>query len=307
MDLSIIIVSFNTKEVTRNCLNSILNAQWRSSYEIIIVDNNSQDGSVEMIREEFKMVKLIANSDNRLFSIANNQGAAIASGRWLFLLNSDTLIYDDQIQRLLDYADSLPEDVVCVGPKVLNADKTLQSQGCFGSSHYDMFVKHFKVDRLLPAFLGKLVLPPATYRWNTNIPHEVGWVVGAAMLMRTETYLKIGGLNEQLEFYGEEPEFGYRSKKLGYKTIYYPDANLIHLGGVSTKKSAKKDWDVDLRRYLKIVEQTYGYNYASGTSRITKLAYQLKYFVTRNPKILELIKGEQRVIDYFKQVIREAK
>lgn len=85
-----------------------------------------------------------------------------------------------------------------------------------------MFLKHFKIGSLLPQFIGKHILPPGTYRWNRNYPHQVGWVVGAAMLMRAKTYKGIGGLNEELEFYGEEPEFCYRSSKLGFKTIYYP-------------------------------------------------------------------------------------
>lgn len=239
MDLSIIIVSYNTKEVTRNCLRSLYKAEWRSLFEIIVVDNNSRDGSVEMIRSEFPQVKVIANQDNRLFAIANNQGAAVAEGRWLLLLNSDTLVWADNLQRLLDFADSQPKEVVCIGPKLLNPDGTVQSEGCFGSSHYDMFVKHFKLGTLLPAFIGRHILPPGTYRWNRNVPHEVGWVVGAAMLMRAETYKKIGGLNEELEFYGEEPEFGYRSSKLGLKTVYYPDAEITHLGGGKYEQSKK--------------------------------------------------------------------
>lgn len=311
MDLSIIIVSFNTKEVTRDCLRSIYNAKWKSSFEVIVVDNNSHDGSVEMIREEFPQVKVIANPDNRLFAIANNQGAAIAEGRWLLLLNSDTLVSADNLQRLIDYADTLPEDVVCVGPKLLNPDGSLQSEGCFGSSHYDMFVKHFKIGSLLPSFIGKHILPPGTYRWNRNFPHQVGWVVGAAMLMRAKTYNEIGGLNEELEFYGEEPEFCYRSGKLGYKTIYHPCVEITHLGGVSSKTAKKKpreaEREIALRRYGIIVRLTVGYDYAIGTSRITRAAYWMKYLMTLNPAIKQLINNETECIAYLKQLKKKEK
>lgn len=300
MDLSIIIVSYNTREITENCLKSIISSKWKSDYEIIVVDNDSHDGSVEMIKEKYPQVKLIANKSNKLFSIANNQGAEIASGRWLLLLNSDTLVKGDNLQKLLDFADTTPKDVICIGPKLLNKDGSLQSEGNFGDSHFDMIVKHFKLASFLPAFLGKAILPPGTYRWNKNVVHEVGWVVGAAMMMRAHDYKKIGGLNEQLEFYGEEPEFCYRARKKGFKTWYYPHAEIIHYGGASTTKLNKEQIEISLRRYEKIVSLTVGHKYAIGTSRITIISYYLKYFITRNKNILDLIAYENQVIRYLK-------
>lgn len=127
--LSIIIVSFNTCEVTKQCLNSIYKSNWKDSFEIIIVDNNSYDGSVEMIRETFPNVKVIANKENKLFSIANNQGAAIAKGKYLLLLNSDTIVKENNIQKMIDFFERCPENIICIGPKILNLDGTLQSRG----------------------------------------------------------------------------------------------------------------------------------------------------------------------------------
>lgn len=236
MDLSIIIVSYNTEALLCDCIRSVKAAKWRSDYEIIVVDNGSKDGSVEMLHREFPETKVIANKTNNLFAIANNQGAKIAEGRWLLLLNSDTFVEDDNLQRLLDYADTTPKDVVCIGPKLLNSDGTLQSEGCFGSTHYDMITKHFKLGTILPTFIGKWILPPGTYKWNRNVPHEVGWVVGAAMLMRADKYREVGGLNEKLEFYGEEPEFSFRCGKIGLKTMYFPYSAIIHFGGAQVVK-----------------------------------------------------------------------
>lgn len=131
LKLSIIIVNFNTCDITRQCLESIYNAEWRDNFEIIVIDNNSQDGSVDMIAKEFPEVRLIANKDNKLFAIANNQGAEIAKGKYLLLLNSDTIVEKDNLQKMIDFFETQPDDVICIGPKILNPDRTLQSCGNF--------------------------------------------------------------------------------------------------------------------------------------------------------------------------------
>lgn len=304
-DLSFIIVSYNTKKETRDCIQSVYNSSWNSSFEIIVIDNNSTDGSVQMIRSEFPEVKLIVNDDNKLFAKANNQGAKISQGRWLLLLNSDTLVYDDNIQRLLDFADSLSNDCICVGPKVLNIDYSIQSQGFYEMSHYALAINKFKIDRLIPNCLSKFILPIGTYNYNKDVPHEVGWVVGAAMLVKASLYKKVGGLNENLEFYGEEPEFGYRTKKMGYRTIYYPCAELIHLGGQSTK-NCKYNLDDTLRRYGLLVRETVGYKYAITTTKITRLSLWLKYLIKWKPQIKKMAQHESKVIKYLKMKCKES-
>jgi len=303
--LSIVIVSYNTCDVTDNCLRSIENATWPFGYEVIVVDNNSYDGSVAMIREKHPQVRLIANPDNRYFAIANNQGAQIANGDYLLLLNSDTMIENDNIAGLVQYYETLPYDVICVGPKVLNADRTLQSQGFKSvTTHWSTFVKHFNIDAFLPACIGKRILPAGTYRFNANYPHQVSWVVGACMLCRRDLYMKVGGLNEKLEFYGEEPEFGYRTSKLGYKTYYNPNYHIIHLGGASTKPAtdSEADREKSLRRYSALVQQTTGYAHAINTSRITLLSYRLKYLISRRPNIKRLIADEKKVLKHLKRL-----
>jgi len=270
-----------------------------------VVDNNSQDGSAEMICEKHPQVKLITNADNRYFAIANNQGAKIATGDYLLLLNSDTLIEDDNISSLVEYFDTLPDDVICVGPKVLNADRSLQSQGFKSvTTHWSTFVKHFNIDAFMPACIGKRVLPAGTYRFNANYPHQVSWVVGACMLCRRNLYMQVGGLNEKLEFYGEEPEFGYRTLKLGYKTYYNPNYHIIHLGGASTNltSDSKVEREKSLRRYSILVQQTTGYAHAINTSRITLLSYRLKYFISHRPNIKKLIADEKIVLKHLKRL-----
>lgn len=127
----------------------------------------------------------------------------------------------------------------------------------------------------------------------------MAWVSGACMLIRADLYSSVGGLNEKLEFYGEEPEFGFRTSNLGYRTLYYPHSEIVHLGGKSTPQSFKKKEDT-LRRYTILVEQTVGYSYAIWTSRITRLSYLLKYLMTFKSSIRALIQYETDVIKYIK-------
>lgn len=311
MKLSIIIVSYNTKDVLDDCISSIKKSNTKSTYEIIVVDNASHDGSVEMLETKHPDVRLIKNEENRLFAIPNNQGAEIATGKYLLLLNSDTLVYDDNLDKLIKYMDELDQHVICVGPKILNGDKSLQSQGVYGFSLWGSFCFWFKLSKLLPSFIGRKILPPATYSWNTNVPHEVGWVSGCAMLIRRKEYMELGGLNENLEFYGEEPEFSYRAKKQGYLTYYYPHAEIVHLGGVATKITTKRENSIEekqilaLRRYEKLVGLTVGYKHGLWIARITKWSYICKWpFVKNKDFVSERISNENRVIRHFKQLLK---
>ncbi len=179
MKLSIIIISYNTKDVLRDCLVSIYASQPQMSFEIIVVDNHSTDGSVEMIQTEFPQIKLIANGDNRLFAIANNQGAAIATGQYLLLLNSDTLVSRGNLEKMINYFDTLPQDVICLGPKMLNPDGSLQSQGFPLPSRLERFCLCFKIHKIFPfaeRFLPIFGLPDKKLRAK-----QVGWVSGACV------------------------------------------------------------------------------------------------------------------------------
>lgn len=299
--LSIIIVSYNTLDVTRNCLKSILGAVWRDDYEVIVVDNNSHDGSVDMIRNEFPDVKVIANKENKLFAIANNQGAEIAQGEYLLLLNSDTLVYEDNLQKMIDFFDKQNDDVICIGPKILNKDGSLQSRGMpeWGNLfHHFANINH--LNRILPLHMFTAPLDR-----NPNCSHRTGWVLGACMMVRKDLYIKVGGLNEKLIFYGEEPEFGFRTKKLGYKTIYYADASIMHLGGVSTNKKTKT-FEQDIAQYNSLVHLTVGPRKAIIITKITRASLKLKRIFHPNKQYFDTrIAHEAKVIEYFKEQLND--
>lgn len=301
--LSIIIVSFNTRDVTRQCLESIYNADWRDKFEIIVVDNDSADGSPEMITRDFPKIKLIANKDNKLFAIANNQGAKIASGKYLLLLNSDTIIEKDNLQRMIDFFETQPEDVICIGPKILNPDRTLQSCGNFQwGNKFQQYVFLYGLHKLLPLYRIWPVLDR-----RPDVTHQTGWVAGCCMMIPRHKYMEVGGLNENLVFYGEEPEFGYRTDKLGYKTLYYADASIVHLGGVSTAsdKAKKHSFDKEIREYDGLVSQTVGHKEAIAITKRTRISLKIKHLFYRNKEFIDSrIKHETKVIEYFKNKVK---
>lgn len=300
--LSIIIVSYNTMDLTDNCLRSIYNSSIDFPYEIIVVDNNSSDGSVEMIKNKYPQVRIIANSTNKLFAIANNQAVRIANGEYLLLLNSDTLVWGRELQRLVEYFDILPKDIICIGPKILNADRSLQSAGSANPCLLERICLNFKLYIFLPDIIFRKIfklygLPIK----NKNIVRQVGWVSGACMLMRSKEYREVGGLNENVEFYGEEPEFGYRTSKLNYKTFYCPISEIIHLGGQSTMKEVIDD-KTRLRRYALLQRETVGYAKSIWMSRIVLLAAYCKRLVSHNKEYFtEAIDWEKKVIEFLKE------
>lgn len=309
MKLSIIIISFNTRDILRDCLRSIRSAVIQCSYEIIVVDNNSVDGSVDMIRQEFPEVIVIANEHNNFFAKANNQGSAIAQGEHLLLLNSDTLVEPGNIEKLVDFLDHAGEKIVCAGPRVLNPDRTLQSAGYALPSVGERLSMVWHLNRILPKQLARKLLPtgvPGLYDGN----HRSGWVSGCCMLVRKDVYLSVGGLNEDLEFYGEEPEFGYRLNKLGYETWVVSGATIIHLGGQSAKTDQAdflRDDERSLKRYTTLQKHTVGYKKAIVMSRVVLFSSCLKFLVSskkrrtglarsieRTRKVINLLKAEGR-------------
>lgn len=225
----------------------------------------------------------------------------MARGKYLLLLNSDTLVEKDNLQKMVSYFETVPDDVICIGPKILNYDGTIQSSGYPNPGLRERFCMCFKLHKLLPVSIVELIFRVKGFPHNSNIVREVGWVSGSCMMIRAKEYKMIGGLNENIEFYGEEPEFGYRSKKHHYRTIYYPNAEIIHLGGQSSSK--KVDEEIRLRRYALLQRETVGYSKSIWMSRIVLCAAYLKKIVLPNKaSLLQAIEWEKKVIDYLRKV-----
>lgn len=234
MKLSIIIVSYNTKQLLADCIKSIEKNLYNFSYEIVVVDNNSADGSTDMVKFEYSHVKLIANNYNAGFAKANNQGLELCSGDYILLLNSDTIVLKNAISTLIDFMDSHIDTAIC-GPKLLNSDMTLQLPCRRGFPRLINSVSYFSgISRVFPKsrVFGSYLM---TYM-DSGINHEVDAVSGACLLVKRKILSEIGGLLDEAFFmHFEDIDLCYRAKQSGYKVYYVHNAEIIHLKGQSSK------------------------------------------------------------------------
>lgn len=231
MDVSIIIISFNTKELLSQCIKSVLKQRGNLSTEIIVVDNNSKDGSVEMLESSFPMVQIIKNKTNRGFAAANNQAMAAAKGEFVLLINPDTIVLDRAIPKAVAFAQSRPEAAV-VGCKVLNPDGTTQPTCFMFPSVLNLILSSTYLYKLFPGnrFFGREKM---TW-WNRETIQQVDVVSGCFMLVRREAIKQVGMMDEDFFFYAEETDWCYRFKKKGWKLLFTPEAQIIHYWGASS-------------------------------------------------------------------------
>ena len=236
MDLSIVIVNWNTRNFLRRCLASVQEDVGQLNnleIETIVVDNASSDGSTEMLRDNFRWVQLVVNDDNEGFAKANNQGIRQSSGRHVLLLNSDTEIHTGAIITLIRFLDNHPQ-AGAVGARLLNPDGTLQP-GC-----HPMLTPGREFWRLL--FLDRIYLR-SSYpmdRWNNKTPKRVEVIKGACLLLRREALDQVGLLDERYHIYTEEVDLCYRLDCQGWQLWYVPAAVVPPFGGASSSQTAEK-------------------------------------------------------------------
>jgi len=236
LDISIIIVNYNVKEFLQNLLHSLEKASSNISTEIIIVDNASDDGSVEFIREKFPEVKIIANKINLGFGKANNQALKQASGKYILLINPDSVVSEDTFERMITFFENNPTAGLA-GCKILNPDGTLQL-ACRRSfpGPWTSFCKVTGLSTLFPK--SKLFARYNLTYHDENKTYEVDAVSGSFMMIRKEVYDNVGGFDEDFFMYGEDLDLSYRIQKAGYKVYYVHETQIIHYKGESTKRSS---------------------------------------------------------------------
>jgi O-antigen biosynthesis protein len=236
LDISVIIVNYNVKEFIQNLVHSIYKSAGNLSYEIIIVDNASSDGSVELITSLFPEIKLIANKENLGFGKANNLGIKEAKGDYLLFLNPDTIVREDTFIKMLEFFRNVP-DAGLAGCRILNPDGTLQL-AC-RRSFPGPWTSFCKVTGLSTLFPHSRIFARYNLTYlDENKTYEVDAVSGSFMMMKREVYEKIGGFDEQFFMYGEDLDLCYRVQKAGYKVYYVHTTEIIHYKGESTKRSS---------------------------------------------------------------------
>ena len=279
--LSIIIVSYNTRELLEKCLDSVVRSLTpdagnvkttgqsyassvtpqassvkphvsSASYEIIVVDNHSRDDSVAML-ENLKLklensmkiknlkLKIIVNNDNTGFAKANNQGIKIAEGKYILLLNSDTIVKNRALEILVDYLENHP-DTAAVSPLLLNPDNTPQLEYFMRFPNlWQIFFYHNRILRPFCKFIPGL--KNKIYIFPQEKPFESEQLPGAALMARRETFQKVGLIDEDYPFFYEDVDWCYRAKVLKQKLVIVPAAKVVHLKGGSWKKEKKRPAD----------------------------------------------------------------
>lgn len=234
MDVSIIIVNYNTKELIRNCLKSVFDQIKDVSFEVIVSDNGSKDGSVEMIKAEFPQVVLIENNANLGFGKANNIGSKNAIGKYLFFLNSDTLLTSNVLELFIEYANTHENESGIIGGNLIDANgKPVHS--C--RKNYSIKNNEFK--KIFDKIYLKIKKQRRDYNYLSK-PLEVDFVSGADMFIKKDFFMNTGGFDESFFMYYEDFDLCIRCKKNGKKIISLPTVKITHLEGASSKDNLKK-------------------------------------------------------------------
>jgi len=237
-DVSIIIVNYNTSNLLKECIESIKNNAINICYEIIVVDNNSSDNSIDLIKNKFESLKIIINKINLGFARANNQGIKRSEGRYILLLNPDTVLLRDCLKKMVEFMDGHPEAGVA-GCRVLNPNGTLQlaCRRSFPAPSVS-FYRLTGLSRLFPK--SKTFARYNLTYYNPDVVQEVDAVSGSFMMIRRKAMNEVGMLDEQFFMYGEELDLCFRMKEKGWKVYYVPDAEIIHYKGKSSQQRKRK-------------------------------------------------------------------
>jgi GT2 family glycosyltransferase len=231
-DASVIIVSFNTRDVLRECLQALYRNAGSVSYETLVIDNASHDGSPEMVEAEFPWVRLIRCDKNLGFGNANNRGFEVASGRYIVLLNSDAFLQPDALERSVHHMDKNPS-VGLAGGRLLDRDGSLQPSSRMFPSYINelLVVSGLSTKYSKSRFFGRV---DQTFA-DPLEPAETDWVPGAFSIIRRNVLQQIGYFDERFFLYYEEVDLCRRLKASGFNVWYWPDIAVVHLGGESSK------------------------------------------------------------------------
>jgi GT2 family glycosyltransferase len=225
MDISIIIVNWNTRELLKGCLESVLETIHDISYEIVVVDNASRDGSVAMLQEKYPQVRLIQNDENRGFGAANNQAMRIMTGSYALLLNSDAVLTENAVSELFTFMEAHSDAAMACG-QLLNADGGKQNSVASFPNLLTLLTNTSLLEYLFPnRYPSK--------RYSYDKPIEVDSCIGACLLVRRKAVEDVGMFDERYFFFFEETDLAYQMKKAGWRVYQVPTALIYHFQGQS--------------------------------------------------------------------------
>jgi hypothetical protein len=229
--LSILIVSYNTREMTLDCLHSIFEQARSSDFEIVLVDNASTDGSAEAVKTIFPQVRLFEERTNHGFARGNNLAAEAANGDYILLLNPDTIVLDQAIDNLLDFAVER-QDAGIWGGRTLFGDRTLNATSCWRRpTLWGLFCRVTGLSLQFPS--SETFNPEAYGSWQRDTVRAVDIVTGCLLMIKRHTWEQLGGFSPDFFMYGEEADLCLRAKAKGFSPAVTPAATIVHYGGAS--------------------------------------------------------------------------
>ena len=307
--VSVVIVSFNTRDILRNCLLALFEHCKGVDMEVFVVDNNSHDGSADIVKAEFPTVHLITNNENLGFAAANNQAFALAQGRYIFLLNPDAYTKPSAIKNCIAFMDQTPQCGLC-GGKIISPTGNLEPSA-----------------RRFPSALSKLLTmsglrgkfpqsPLLNYHefggFAHDKPQEVDWVPGTFTIVRKKMLDEIGFFDKRFYIYYEETDLCMRAKNAGWKIYFIPDAEVMHIGGASSKTRKDKSFDNKASQVLifRMRSEWLYYRKNKGlTGLLSSAGVELIWYVARYTKNLLLPFGDARnkrsaAVSIIKQIVQ---
>lgn len=246
-DLSIVLVCWNNKAYLEPCLESLYHSELSSSFDVVVVDNGSTDGSQTMLTEKYPNILVIQNHHNVGLGKASNQGIEVTQGRYILLLNNDTLVNGPSFDAMVDYLDSNPQ-VGAVGGKLINPDGTVQS--CY--NNFPSLIEEF----LIATQLGELLWTGYPANITDTKVRSVDWMGSACLMIRRTALDQVGLLDEEYFIYGDEADIQYRLKKAGWQMVYLPQATTIHYGGRSMNRWSRRK--MVYRGHMLFYKKNYG-------------------------------------------------
>jgi len=243
--LSIVILCWNDHKVIHNCLRSIFAGTRLTDFEVIVSDNGSTDGSPEFIRKTYPAVRVIENGTNLRFSKGNNVGIAASAGEYVLILNPDTIIPEESLDRWIQFADSHPE-AAGFGCRVLNPDGSYQRSARPFPTIWRCWVTALGLGRL--GYISDIFTSDEYVRWKGDTERFIDWQSGCCVLVRSTLLKQIGGFDDQFQYYYEDVDLCHRIWDAGYSIIFNPEVTITHLGGQSTTDRFPVPFELDKHR-----------------------------------------------------------
>ena len=253
--INIVIVTYNNKSILKRTLPGIVSEAFTVNAGIIIVDNNSRDGTAQWISRKYKTIRVVALPVNSGFAKANNVGIGMCRSKYVLLLNPDVIVPPQSITKILEWMDRNPS-IGIAGPKLLNENGTIQYSCRRFPTLFSYFAEIIRFDNMFPkSRFGRRYLMKD---YDHKTPCDVDYICGAVMLIRAEVFAKVGLLDEAFFMYAEEAELCWRAFKNNFRVAYWPITTMIHIGGESSKSLHKEMYSENIRSRWLFFKRTKG-------------------------------------------------